>query len=139
MTGADALYDQTIKTLAASPAPPQPDRIDATARADNPLCGDRATVTVQVEDDKVASVSHQIRGCLLCRASASLLANSVPGLRIEDAKNLAQSVKDYLAGTELPPTGGWEAFLPLRSHPARHTCALLPLQALRQALTAGKF
>ena len=139
MSGADALYDQRIKALAAREPSPAPERIDASARADNPLCGDRATVTLQIDDGKITGLSHQVRGCLICRAAANVAAGSVPGMTTETAKEMGRILKDYLNGAAPPPAEGWEAFLPLRAHPARHTCALLPLQALRDALKAGGF
>lgn len=139
MSGAEALYDQRIKALAALPAPPKLERPDASARTDNPLCGDRAIVAIQVSDGMVTGLSHEIRGCLLCRASAGLAASGVPGMPVDKAARLAGLLEDYLRGTGAPPAGGWDAFEPLRAHPGRHTCALLPLQALRQAIEDGRF
>jgi nitrogen fixation NifU-like protein len=139
MSGAEALYDQRIKALAALPAPAKLERADASARVDNPLCGDRAIIAVRLDAGRVAELSHEIRGCLICRASAGLAAKNVPGMTEDAAKRLGAALKDYLTGSGEAPAGGWDAFQPLRAHPGRHTCALLPLQALQQALEGGKF
>ena len=46
-----------------------------SARRDNPLCGDRVTIDVKLDDSgQIAEIAHQVRGCLLCQASASALA-----------------------------------------------------------------
>ena len=72
----DQLYQDKIVALAKSKtgagklaAPTK------TARRDNPLCGDRVIIDVVVNGEgKIAEIAHQVRGCLLCQASAAALA-----------------------------------------------------------------
>ena len=45
----------------------------------NPLCGDRLTLYVKIENDRVADVSFDGTGCAISVASASLLTESVKG------------------------------------------------------------
>ena len=54
---------------------------DATAQADgyNPLCGDRVSLYLKVEDGCVADVGFQGSGCAISRASASMLTQSIKG------------------------------------------------------------
>src|SRR5436853_7751313 len=62
------------------------------ARGHNPLCGDRVTVYLAVEGDRIADVSFEGRGCAISTAAASLMDAVLKGERIEDAKRLfAQS------------------------------------------------
>ena len=51
-----------------------------SARRDNPLCGDRVTIDVRLDDKgHIAEIAHQVRGCLLCQASASALSSVAVG------------------------------------------------------------
>ena len=54
----------------------------------NPLCGDRLTVYLRVEDDVIADVSFQGSGCAISKASASLMTESVKGKTVAEANAL---------------------------------------------------
>ena len=47
---------------------------DASATVDNPLCGDRVTLDLKITDGKITAIGHDVRGCLLCEASAATIA-----------------------------------------------------------------
>ena len=53
----------------------------ATGRAEgyNPLCGDRATVYVELEGDRVKDVSFKGAGCSISTASASMMTEALKG------------------------------------------------------------
>ena len=48
----------------------------------NPLCGDRITVYLTIEDGTIRDVSFQGSGCAISKASASLMTESVKGKSI---------------------------------------------------------
>jgi nitrogen fixation NifU-like protein len=52
---------------------------DRSVTLDNPLCGDRVTIDLTLNDGRVTTVGHQVRGCLLCEASAETIAQHAPG------------------------------------------------------------
>ena len=54
---------------------------DATRKAEgyNPLCGDRETVYLVLEGDRVRDVAFQGAGCAISTASASMMTESVKG------------------------------------------------------------
>jgi nitrogen fixation NifU-like protein len=105
-----------------------------TARAANPVCGDEIDLDVDHDAARVIDVAHRTRGCVFMRASASLLARSVPGLSITQARDLATTLRRDLGGSAaLPP--GLTALTSVRMYPARLRCALLPWDALRSALS----
>ena len=87
-----------------------------SARRDNPLCGDRVTIDVKVEDGRSAEIAHQVRGCLLCQASASALAATAVG---RDAAGIAELRHDAdraigrEAGKAHEP---FDAFEPVANH-----------------------
>jgi nitrogen fixation NifU-like protein len=135
----DAIYDQAIKDLAHSAhgsghlAAP-----DRRARLDNPLCGDRIDLDLKLSDDgRVAELAHQTKGCLLCRASASILGLHAPGCSPAEIEAIEADLTAMLASGGEPPAAWTELglFLPVCPHPSRHGCVLLPLRALQMALS----
>lgn len=104
-----------------------------TARATNPICGDEIELDVDHDGDRLSDVAHRTRGCTFTRASASLLARSVPGLSLTAARDLAATLRRDLGGSaELPAR--LASLAAVRIYPARLRCALLPWDALGAAL-----
>jgi nitrogen fixation NifU-like protein len=137
----DSMYQRAILELAESAhGHGLPAAADGEALLDNPLCGDRVTVFVRREGEIVAALGHQVRGCLLCRAAASLLGRKAAGRPIAELAALPEAVASMLSASAGPPAG-WEelsAFDPVRAHRSRHGCVLLPFQALAAALAADR-
>lgn len=108
---------------------------DGMAVRDSPLCGDRVGMQLALEDGRIRALAHDVRGCLLCRAAASLLGKRGIGLEAAQAHTLHEKVAALLAGAAPPP--GWPElalFEPVRPHRSRHACVLLPFEALAAAL-----
>jgi nitrogen fixation NifU-like protein len=111
---------------------------DGSALRDSPLCGDRVRMQVALENGRLTAIAHDVKGCVLCRAAASLVGLHAIGLNAAEAKALREQVAATLAGSEPPP--GWPQlalFAPVRPHRNRHGCVLLPFEALAAALEAG--
>lgn len=108
---------------------------DGAALRDSPLCGDRVRMQVALESGRIKAIAHEVKGCLLCRAAASLLGLHGPGLNAEEADALREQVAATLAGGD-PPSGWPELalFAPVRPHRNRHGCVLLPFETLCAAL-----
>ncbi len=107
-----------------------------SATLDNPLCGDRVTIDVRLEGDRLAAVAHEVKGCLLCEAAASTIAGHFPGKsRAEIAAGIAAITRLMQEGQ--PPPAAWsvlEVFTPVHTTRSRRNCVLLPFKALEQAL-----
>ena len=139
----DSLYDQTIKDLARSGigAGSLTDA-DGRGRADTPLCGDRAEVDIRLDaEGRVAEWKHRVRGCLICQASASALAEAVVGQSAVGVAAGEAALRALLAGdgqplAALPAFAAFTMFEPLRPHRSRHGCALLPFVAAARAFSA---
>ena len=58
------------------------------ARGHNPLCGDRVTVYLAIEGDRIADVSFEGRGCAISTAAASLMTEVLKGKPIAEARAL---------------------------------------------------
>src|SRR5262249_28819820 len=137
----DELYQARIVALAKSKAGAgklaNPTR---SARRDNPLCGDRVTIDVRLDNGRIAEISHQVRGCLLCQASAVALVSSAAGP--DAAGRGAVGVGEWrheagrAIGREAARAGEpFDAFEPVAGHKSRHECVLLPFEALQEALS----
>lgn len=113
---------------------------DASVTVDNPLCGDRVTLDLKIENGAVAAISHEVRGCLLCEASAATIAEFLRG---SDPRKLRDAIA---AARRLMKEGGgdphWpslEIFTPVHQAKSRRDCVLLPFEALERAAAAAAF
>ena len=92
----------------------------ATFEGSNPLCGDRITMQLGVEDGRVDRIGFTGRGCAISQASASLLTDEIKGKPVEEVAKLSTQDLLDLLGIEISP--------------ARLKCALLSLDTLEHAL-----
>jgi nitrogen fixation NifU-like protein len=137
MNGADDIYDARIKELAAKARDLGPvEHADCRHEADNFLCGDRVTVEVERDGDRIKALGGKVRGCLLTQAAAALAAQVAPGLDVAGLMNGIEQAETLMAdGTTA--TGAWEGlnvFTPVHDARHRHDCVLLPFQALAACL-----
>ncbi len=105
-----------------------------SVRKDNPMCGDRVTIDVRLDNGRIAEIAHQVRGCLLCQASAAALASIAVG---KDTAGIAAARHDVerALGREQGTAGEpFSAFAPVAEHKSRQDCVLLPFEALKEAL-----
>lgn len=115
---------------------------DATATVDNPLCGDRVRVDLRLDGAQIAAVGHEVRGCLLCEAAASVIGECAPGRTPEALRSVAREVAAMLGeAAGAPVRVAWpalEMFAPARAFRSRHRCVTLPFEALGRALDAAQ-
>ncbi len=114
---------------------------DATheATVKNPLCGDRVTLRLRVTDGTVEEVRFEAKGCMIARASSSLLTEAVRGLSLSAALALMPRVEQSITtGEASSDLGPLEALRGAHAFPARRACVLLPWRALETALSPDK-
>ncbi len=141
------LYQEVILDHGRKPRHAQRlDSFDATAKGDNPMCGDRIQVWVALDSDTITRVGFEARGCAISIASADLMAETVQGRRTADTKALFDTFRT-LARTGACPdcaaelAGPMERLAPLsgvHEYPSRVKCATLPWHALIAALDGSK-
>ena len=111
-----------------------------TAEGNNPLCGDRITVFLKVEDGIIRDIGFEGSGCAISTASASLMTAAVIGKTTDDAARLFESFHAMVVDPEAPADparlGKLAAFAGVRGFPARVKCANLPWHTLHAALKA---
>lgn len=122
------------------------DAFDATAKGDNPMCGDRVQVWVKFDGDSIAEAGFEARGCAISVASADLMAETVQGRSRADTQALFEAFRELARTGTCPHCDGGlneplERLAPLagvHEYPSRVKCATLPWHALIAALTGGK-
>jgi len=107
------------------------------AEGHNPLCGDRVTVYLDVEGDRIQGVSFEGAGCAISTASASLMTEALKGLSVEEARTLFHAFHVLVTqGDEGEDLGKLAVFTGVREYPMRVKCATLAWHTLMAALDA---
>jgi nitrogen fixation protein NifU and related proteins len=113
------------------------------AEGQNPLCGDRLTLSLQIADDRIVAIACDAVGCAICRASGSLLTEAVVGRTVGEVALLVDRFlvavahpegQEELVDTEWGPLA---ALFQVRRFPSRRRCATLSWEALRRAIGAA--
>jgi len=113
---------------------------DASGQAEgnNPLCGDRITVWLKVEDDVIQDASFQGAGCAISKASASLMTAAVKGKSRAEAERLFDRFHGLVTGKpaegEPETLGKLAVFSGVSEFPIRVKCATLSWHAMMQAM-----
>jgi nitrogen fixation protein NifU and related proteins len=114
----------------------------STAHADgyNPLCGDKVTIFVKLEGDRISDVSFTGSGCAISTASASILTETLKGKTRQQAQALFDRFHDLVTGKSgpaaaEPPLGKLAVFSGVSEFPVRVKCATLAWHTLRSALS----
>lgn len=116
--------------------------IEGASRADghNPLCGDRVSVSVRLQDGKVQDARFTGTGCAISKASASLMTEAVTGLTEAEAMALFARFQDAVTGkveADDEVLGKLTVLAGVRDYPSRVKCATLAWHALQAALAGA--
>ena len=108
------------------------------AKGHNPLCGDRITVHVHVDEGVIRDVRFEGAGCAISRASASLMTDAVKGKPIAEAERLFEEfhrlVTEGVDEEVEASLGKLNVFCGVREFPSRVKCASLAWHTLNAAL-----
>ena len=132
------LYRQTV--LDHSRRPRNFRRIanaDAMAEGHNPLCGDKITVYVRLDDDSIEEIAFEGVGCAISQASASIMTEQVEQRTTAEARDCIDEVMNQFdRDLENAPVAESDmaALAGVRAYPSRVKCATLAWKTLRAAL-----
>ena len=115
------------------------DRADHKAEGFNPLCGDRVTVFLTLEDGKVKEIGFQGSGCAISTASASMMTEKLKGKTPGEILALYERFHDLVTGKgpgkeAAPDLGKLAVFSGVCEFPVRVKCATLAWHTLKAAL-----
>ena len=106
----------------------------------NPLCGDRLTLYLDQDGDRIADIRFNGSGCAISIASASLMTEGVMGKSVQEAETVFADFHELLtnAGQDIDMTrmGKLAVLAGVRDYPSRVKCATLCWHTLH-ALLAG--
>ena len=114
-----------------------------SAEGYNPLCGDRLTLGLLVENGVVRDVGFEGAGCAISTASASMMTESIKGKTEAEVEALFERFHDLLTGKPVdpnasPPLGKLAVFAGVSEFPARVKCATLAWHTMHNALHGEK-
>ena len=110
-----------------------------TAHGDNPLCGDKLTVFVELDGDRVADVAFKGVGCAISTASASLMTEHLKGKTTAEVEESFDRFHELVTRNPgevapAPELGKLAVFSGVCEYPVRVKCATLCWHTLRAAL-----
>ena len=116
-----------------------PEHTNRQAAGHNPLCGDRVTVHVRLEDGVVQDVGFQGAGCAISTASASLMTQAVKGRPLAEVEQLFDAFRELVTSDpqraiDAGRVGKLAVLAGVREYPVRVKCATLAWHTLRAAL-----
>ncbi len=105
----------------------------------NPLCGDRVTVYVRMDGERVVDASFLGQGCAISKSSASMMTDAVKGKTRAEVDRLFQTFHDMVTGQPGAPVdaqalGKLAVFQGVCEFPLRVKCASLAWHTLKAAL-----
>jgi nitrogen fixation NifU-like protein len=108
----------------------------------NPLCGDKLTVYLKLDGEKISDLSFEGSGCAISLASASLMTERLKGKTRADALKLFDEMHALLTTDAAPADtdslGKLAALSGVREYPSRVKCASLCWHTLKGALDTSK-
>ena len=131
------LYREVILQHASQPVGYQKAiRVTCSNEQFNPLCGDRVIIQLQVKDEVIQDAAFNGESCAICKASASLLCELIPGRSVEEFRAVHSWLENsLLSGEETDGPEALKALLGVKSFPSRIKCATLPWIASSEALS----
>ena len=138
----DALYQKQILSLAHSARASTLDFTPSqTASCNNPVCGDKVSVSIAIQADRVSNISVDVKGCALCEAGAGLLIETARNEEIDHTKALGADLKAFLCAEDYNENQSGnerdeklQIFTPVKAIRNRHKCVVLAFDAFNEAV-----
>ncbi|MDH3511981.1 MAG: SUF system NifU family Fe-S cluster assembly protein [Gammaproteobacteria bacterium] len=116
---------------------------DRTVQGHNPLCGDKITVYLRLDDDDITDVAFEGTGCAIAMTSASIMTEIIEGQSVQAANEEVDRVMSQFRGPaaggpdsteDFSTMGEMAALGGVRAYPSRIKCATLAWKTLEAAL-----
>ena len=134
------LYQQLILDHNRSPRNRGPLDTKFRAEGHNPLCGDKVTIYIHLDDGRIDEVRFEGEGCAISTASASLMTQALKGKTVDEADALIREFQEMVTGAPdaaadwMERLGKLAVFQGVCEFPMRVKCATLAWHTFRAAL-----
>ncbi|TDM12559.1 Fe-S cluster assembly sulfur transfer protein SufU [Macrococcus lamae] len=106
-----------------------------TIDMNNPTCGDRIRLTLNMEGDTIQDAKFEGEGCSISMSSASMMTQAIKGHTIEEAMHMSKEFSQMMLGEDYEISedmGDIESLSGVAKFPARIKCATLAWKALEK-------
>ncbi|KKI93369.1 nitrogen fixation protein NifU [Bacillus sp. SA1-12] len=137
----DTLYRQVIMDHYKNPRNKGVLEDSLTIDMNNPTCGDRIRLTLDVEDNVVKDAKFEGEGCSISMSSASMMTQAIKGKTVDTALKLSEIFSNMMLGKEYEDDidlGDIEALQGVAKFPARIKCATLAWKAMEKGVNHNK-
>jgi nitrogen fixation NifU-like protein len=106
------------------------------SRNKNPVCGDVMEISLLIKNDLIEDIGYQCRSCIYCQASVSLLSRKIKNKKINQIKELINTVEEFFSDSQIKINKEWEVFKKILNtrNKSRKQCLLLPFKTIAKAL-----
>ncbi|MBZ5750291.1 MULTISPECIES: Fe-S cluster assembly sulfur transfer protein SufU [Metabacillus] len=136
----DTLYRQVIMDHYKNPRNKGVLDNSLTVDMNNPTCGDRIRLTLDLEDNVVKAAKFEGEGCSISMSSASMMTQAIKGKTLDKALELSEIFSNMMLGKEYDgdlDLGDIEALQGVTKFPARIKCATLAWKAMEKGITSN--
>ncbi|WP_345243787.1 Fe-S cluster assembly sulfur transfer protein SufU [Pontibacillus salipaludis] len=110
-----------------------------TVDMNNPTCGDRIQLQLQVEDGIVQEAKFDGEGCSISMSSASMMTQAIKGKSVDEAVKMSNVFSDIMQGKDISEEmeeelGDIQALQGVSKFPARIKCATLAWKAMEKGV-----
>ncbi|GEN87375.1 Fe-S cluster assembly sulfur transfer protein SufU [Oceanobacillus sp. FSL W8-0428] len=133
----DTLYRQVIMDHYKNPRNKGTlEKDSVTVDMNNPTCGDRIQLQLDIQNGIVKDAKFQGEGCSISMASASMMTQAIKGLEVETALKMSEMFSKMMLGEDIDSEdmGDIEALQGVSQFPARIKCATLAWKAMEKGV-----
>ena len=104
----------------------------------NKICGDKITVEIEVNKNKIERMYYETESCVFCQASASLLSNLIKRTNIKNLRDDLNQINTSYKKKKIVLKGKYKPFRKLfqQKYEKRFDCILLPFNALLKVVNS---
>jgi nitrogen fixation NifU-like protein len=110
-----------------------------TIDMNNPTCGDRIQLQLQVENGQIKNARFTGEGCSISMSSASMMTEAIKGKTLEEALKMSHLFSEMMLGKDIDSDeldlGDIEALQGVAKFPARIKCATLAWKAMEKGIS----
>ena len=102
----------------------------------NPICGDEVEISLKIKENKIVDFGYQIKSCIYCEASTSLLSSQCKEKSIIQIKDLIKIVEDFFENPNMKFPKEWNNLIKIinKNNLSRKECLMLPISVLSKLM-----